>query len=113
MVVPGFSSIKSASYHTPTSEFAKDYYEELLADQTTVNKPVLITGGGSGSGKSSGLQLFSKEAVSLDEFVEINNTNLTSTSSAESMIQPALDSDRKVKLFGSKYLLIDRPVSFR
>jgi hypothetical protein len=88
----------SAGFHEPASNFAKDYYQKLLADPTTKNQPVLITGGGAGAGKTSGLALLKDNNHSLNDYAAINDTNLTTMKSAESRIQPALASGRPVRL---------------
>ncbi len=86
----------SAPFHEPASQFAKGYYKQLLADQTTKDKPVLITGGGAGAGKTSGLNLMKQEGTPLENFAAINDTNLTNLKSATDRIAPALASGRKV-----------------
>ncbi len=98
-IIPNFGPDKSAAYHEAASAYAKDYYKKLLADESTKDKPVLITAGGAGAGKSSGLQLASKETPGgLDRYAAINDTNLANMASADSRIQPALDSGRKVRI---------------
>lgn len=90
--------LASEAYHDSASKFAKDYYQKLLDDPTTKDKPVLITGGGAGAGKTSGLNLLEKNGNPLKNYAAINDTNLTSMSSAESRIEPALKSGRNVQL---------------
>lgn len=85
-------------FHEHASQFAKDYYKKLLANPATKDRPVLITGGGAGAGKTSGLALLKKENKSLDDYAAINDTNLTSLKSATDRIDPALESGRRVNL---------------
>lgn len=84
----------SQPYHEAASAFAKDYYKKLLANPETKDKPVLITGGGAGAGKTSSLT----KLGSLDNYAAVNDTNLTTLHSAESRIEPALQSGRKVQI---------------
>lgn len=84
----------SVPFHEPASAFAKDYYQKLLADPATTDKPVLITGGGAGAGKTSSLT----KLGSLDDYAAVNDTNLTSMKSATDRIEPALQSGRKVQI---------------
>lgn len=84
----------SVPYHEAASAFAKDYYKKLLANPETKDKPVLITGGGAGAGKTSSLT----KLGSLDDYAAVNDTNLTNMHSAESRIEPALQSGRKVQV---------------
>jgi hypothetical protein len=51
-IIPGFEANKSVPYHNAASQFAKDHYKKLLADESTKDQPVLITAGGSGAGKT-------------------------------------------------------------
>jgi hypothetical protein len=97
-VIPGFKTAHSDAYHPPASQFAKDYYKQLLADPTTKHESVLITGGGAGAGKSTGLQAIEEAGGNLSKFAAINDTNLTTVDAAESRIKPALESGRKVKI---------------
>lgn len=89
----------SGAYHEPASAFAKQYYQKLLADPTTKDKPVLITAGGAGAGKTSGLSLLQKQdGKSLDDYAAVNDTNLTDMKAATSRIDPALASGRQVQI---------------
>lgn len=98
-VVPNFTAGKSGHYHEPASTFAKDYYKKLLADPATKDKPVLITGGGAGAGKTSGLRAsMDEKGGSLSDYAAVNDTNLTDLKSAENRIEPALKSGRKVEI---------------
>lgn len=100
-IVDGGTKMKaanSAPYHEAASAFAKDYYKQLLDDPTTKDQPVLITGGGAGAGKTSGLSVLKEKGASLDNYAAINDTNLTTLKSATDRIDPALASGRKVDI---------------
>lgn len=85
-------------FHEEASQFTKNYYKNLLNDPATKDKPVLITGGGAGAGKTSGLSILKNEGKSLNDYAAVNDTNLTSLKSATDRIDPALASGRKVEL---------------
>ncbi len=97
-VVPGFSAGRSAAYHESASAFAKDYYKQLLRNPNTRGQNVLITGGGAGAGKTSGLRYMDETGHRLDNYAAINDTNLTTMNSAESRIRPALESGHNVDI---------------
>jgi ribose 5-phosphate isomerase RpiB len=91
-IIPNFGPTKSAAYHEPASAFAKQIYHELLADPKTVGKPVVITAGGTGAGKTTGLM----KIKSLKDAAAVVDTNLTDMKGAESRIGAARNSGRPV-----------------
>jgi hypothetical protein len=97
--IPGMGPQKSVTYHEPASTLAKGYYQHLLADPQTVDKPVLITAGGTGAGKTSALKkAFNDEGVSPHDYAAIVDTNLTTVKSATDRIEPALATGRPVAI---------------
>lgn len=95
--IPGFDATKSAAYHEPASQFAKEYGKELLARTDTAEKPVLILAGGSGAGKSSGLELSVKKyGKDLSDYAAVHDTNISSVKAGTDRIEAALDSGRRV-----------------
>ena len=94
-VVPGFGPDSSVTYHEPSSQFAKEHYKTLLDRKDTLNQPVLITGGGTGSGKTSSLKGTVKD---ISNYAAVIDTNLTDASSIASRVEPALASGRDVKI---------------
>lgn len=89
--VPGMDASKSVNYHEPSSEFAKGYYKHLLTDPDTTHKPVMITAGGTGAGKTSALKkYFVDNGGDVNDYAAIVDTNLTTLKSATERIEPAL-----------------------
>lgn len=110
-VIPGFGPEMSSHYHEPASAVAKVKLDRLLADPATKDSPVLLMAGGSGSGKTSGLQgLLKDKGQSLDDFAAVIDTNSNVLSSAETKIQQALQSGRKVDMV---YVYRDPVVAFK
>lgn len=91
----GYNVNRSGDYHEPASGFAKLWYQELLADESTADMPVSIMSGGSGSGKTSIL----RRLRNLDDFAAVYDTNLNSFNSAKRKIEQALESGRQVEIF--------------
>lgn len=90
---------KSAAYHEPASALAKVKYDQLLSDPTTADRPVLLMAGGSGAGKTSGLkQVLKGGGRSLDDYAAVIDTNSNALASADTKIQQALQSGRKVEV---------------
>lgn len=94
--IPGFDSTKSVSYHEPASAVAKVKYQQLLADPTTKNKPVLLMAGGSGAGKTSALK---RLGINYDNYAAVVDTNSNKLESAKSKIDQALSSGRHIEVF--------------
>jgi hypothetical protein len=102
---------KSAAYHEPASALAKVKLDQLLADPTTKDKPVLLMAGGSGAGKTSGLkQVLKSGGRSLDDYAAVIDTNSNALSSADSKIRQAVASGRKAEV---AYVYRDPLVSFK
>jgi hypothetical protein len=97
-IIPGFKDdiSNSVHYHEVASRFAKHYYDELLKDPRTKNKPVLVMGGGTGAGKTFTLQDMHGKLG--NKYAAIIDTNLATISGAESRIAKALASNRKVQI---------------
>lgn len=89
---------KSAAVHEPASTFIKRLFAKKLAEPTPAGKEpvVLFSAGGTGAGKTSGL-----EAVpGLKSKVEmIYDTNMNKLASAASKIDQALEAGRDVAVF--------------
>lgn len=102
---------KSGEYHEPASALAKVKLDQLLADPATKDRPVLLMAGGSGAGKTSGLkQVLKSGGRSLDDYAAVIDTNSNALSSADSKIQQALKSGRKVEM---AYVYRDPLVAFK
>lgn len=90
---------KSAAYHEPASALAKVKYDQLLSDPTTADRPVLLMAGGSGAGKTSGLkQVLKSGGRSLDDYAAVIDTNSNALAGADTKIQQALQSGRRVEV---------------
>lgn len=90
-----FTPKDSITRHESSSAFAKAKYDELLANQKTLDEPVLAMGGISGAGKTTSLKQF---GVNLDNFAAVYDTNLRSLESASRIIDAALDTGRRVQI---------------
>lgn len=109
--VPGMSPANSVPFHESASTFAKGYYDHLLADPATTDKPVLITAGGTGAGKTSALKtIFNGGGASAKDYSAIIDTNSTTLKAADSRIAPALASGRPVSI---KYVYRDPLEAFQ
>jgi hypothetical protein len=95
-VIPGFDSTKSVGYHEPASALAKVKYQQLLANETTKGKPVLLMSGGSGAGKTSALK---RLGINYDNYAAVIDTNTNKLSGAESRIKQAVDAGHEVQVF--------------
>lgn len=93
-IIPGFDSTKSVAYHEPGSALAKVKNDQLLADKSTTNQPVLQMSGGTGAGKTSALL----KRYSPDEYAATVDTNSNVFGSAKNKIDQALQSGREVDL---------------
>jgi len=88
---------KSADVHEPASAFTKRLYADKLAEPTPAGKDreVLFTAGGTGAGKSTGLDSL-KAAGEKPEIVY--DTNMNKAESAVQKIDQALAAGRTVKI---------------
>lgn len=95
--IPGFNSTKSADYHEAASQFAKERAKRLLNDNSTKDKPVLILAGGSGAGKTSGLEFTAKKfGKNFGDYALVHDSNISNVSGGISRIEDALKSGRKI-----------------
>jgi hypothetical protein len=87
----------SADVHEPASAFVKRLYAEKLAQPTPAGRDplVLFTAGGTGAGKSTGLQLMGKTAARAEM---IYDTNMNGLASSVSKIEQALEAGRQVQI---------------
>jgi hypothetical protein len=91
---------KSADVHEPSSTFIKKVYAERLAQLTPEGKvPVIVfTAGGTGAGKSSGLEMLEKVDPSFEKAELVYDTNMNKFNSAKDKIDQALEAGREVKI---------------
>lgn len=106
-VIPGMNSESSVNFHEPASALAKAKYDQLLADPSTKDKPVLIMAGGSGAGKTATLRANGKN---LGDYAAVVDTNLNSVKSAVDKIRAARQSGRTVEV---SYVYRDPIESFK
>lgn len=87
----------AAEVHEAASSFAKKLYQHILDQPVPAGQDpvVLITGGGTGAGKSSGLDL---QKDFLSTYNAIYDTTMGDLRSSEKKIQQALDAGREVVL---------------
>ncbi len=92
---------RSAPVHEPASEFVKKLYAEKLAAPTPdgMDPIVQFTAGGTGAGKTTGLDAVMARSGDNPEIVY--DTNMNTLSSAKQKIQQALDAGRRVKILYS------------
>lgn len=88
----------SAAVHEPASAFVKKMYEDKLAEKTPKGKKNLVyfTAGGTGAGKTSGLQ--GKEKSFHDKAHIVFDTNMNTMQSSAKKIDQALSSGKKVRI---------------
>lgn len=91
----GFNATMSGIFHEPASALAKVKYDQLLADPTTSNKPVMLMAGGSGSGKTTGVKLTGHD---LNDYAAVIDTNSNKLGSASNKINQALATGRPVEI---------------
>jgi hypothetical protein len=91
---------KSADVHEPSSEFVKRLYADRLAQPTPKDRePVVIfTAGGTGAGKTTGLNILQKIDPKAAKAEMVYDTNMGSFDSADKKIRQALDAGRKVSI---------------
>ena len=91
---------KSADVHEPSSAFVKKYYADKLAQPTPKDRhaTVVFTAGGTGAGKTSGMEMAKKVDPRLGKAELVYDTNMNSFDSADKKIRQALDAKRKVDI---------------
>lgn len=89
---------RSADVHEPSSAFVKQMYAEKLSKPTPPGKDntVLFTAGGTGAGKTTGLQEAQKVSQGIRDAEMVYDTNMNTFESADKKIQQALKAGRKV-----------------
>jgi hypothetical protein len=89
---------RSADVHEPASAFTKQMYAEKLSQDTPPGQEnmVLFTAGGTGAGKTTGLQEASKVSQGIRNAEIVYDTNMNSFDSADKKIKQAMDAGRKV-----------------
>lgn len=89
---------RSADVHEPASAFTKQLYAEKLSQDTPPGREnmVLFTAGGTGAGKTTGLQEAAKVSQGIRNAEIVYDTNMNSFDSADKKIKQALDAGRKV-----------------
>ena len=89
---------KSADVHEPSSAFVKQMYAERLSKPTPpgMDNTVLFTAGGTGAGKTTGLQEAQKVSQGIRDAEMVYDTNMNSFESADKKIDQALKAGRKV-----------------
>ncbi len=88
----------SAAVHEPASAFVKKMYEDKLAEKTPKGKKNLVyfTAGGTGAGKTTGLQ--GNEKTFHDKAHIVFDTNMNTMQSSSKKIDQALSSGKKVRI---------------
>ena len=89
---------KSADVHEPSSAFVKQMYADRLSKPTPpgMDNTVLFTAGGTGAGKTTGLQEAQKVSQGIRDAEMVYDTNMNSFDSADKKIDQALKAGRKV-----------------
>jgi hypothetical protein len=89
---------RSADVHEPSSAFVKQMYAEKLSKDTPPGKEnmVLFTAGGTGAGKTTGLQEASKVSDGIRNAEIVYDTNMNTFDSADKKIQQALKAGRNI-----------------
>jgi hypothetical protein len=89
---------RSADVHEPSSAFVKQMYAEKLSSPTPTGKDntVLFTAGGTGAGKTTGLQEAQKVSQGIRDAEMVYDTNMNTFESADKKINQALTAGRKV-----------------
>ena len=91
---------KSADVHEPSSAFVKQLYAERLSQPTPKGRhpTVVFTAGGTGAGKTSGMEMAKQIDSRLGKAELVYDTNMNSFDSADKKIRQALDAKRKVDI---------------
>lgn len=89
---------RSADVHEPSSAFVKQMYAEKLSNPTPPGKDntVLFTAGGTGAGKTTGLQEAQKVSQGIRDAEIVYDTNMNTFDSADKKVKQALEAGRKV-----------------
>jgi hypothetical protein len=89
---------RSADVHEPSSAFVKQMYAEKLSNPTPAGRDnlVLFTAGGTGAGKTTGLQMVQDAHPDIKNAEIVYDTNMNTFDSADKKIQQALSAGRKV-----------------
>ena len=89
---------RSADVHEPSSAFVKQMYAEKLSQDTPPGRDnlVLFTAGGTGAGKTTGLQEAAKVSDNIKNAEIVYDTNMNTFDSADKKIQQALKAGRNV-----------------
>jgi hypothetical protein len=89
---------RSADVHEPSSAFVKQMYAEKLSQPTPpgMDNTVFFTAGGTGAGKSTGLQMAREVSPAIRDAEMVYDTNMNSFDSADKKIDQALKAGRKV-----------------
>ena len=91
---------KSADVHEPSSAFVKQYFAEKLSQPTPKGRePVVVfTAGGTGAGKTTGMEVMKNIDKRLSKAEMVYDTNMNSFESADKKIRQALDAKREVDI---------------
>jgi hypothetical protein len=89
---------RSAEVHEPSSAFVKQMYAEKLSNPTPPGRDnlVLFTAGGTGAGKTTGLQVIQNVNPDVKNAEIVYDTNMNTFDSADKKVQQALTAGRKV-----------------
>jgi hypothetical protein len=89
---------RSADVHEPSSAFVKQMYAEKLSQPTPpgMDNTVLFTAGGTGAGKTTGLQMAREVSPTIRDAEMVYDTNMNTFDSADKKIDQALKAGRKV-----------------
>jgi hypothetical protein len=89
---------RSADIHEPASAFVKQMYAEKLSQDTPPGKEnlVLFTAGGTGAGKTTGLQEAAKVSNNIQNAEIVYDTNMNTFDSADKKIKQALTAGRNI-----------------
>lgn len=89
---------RSADVHEPSSAFVKQMYAEKLSKDTPPGRDnlVLFTAGGTGAGKTTGLQEAAKVSDNIKNAEIVYDTNMNTFDSADKKVQQALKAGRNI-----------------
>jgi hypothetical protein len=91
---------RSADVHEPSSAFVKQMYAEKLMQDTPPGQhnTVVFTAGGTGAGKTTGLQEAQKVNQNIQNAEIVYDTNMNSFESADKKVQQALKAGRNASI---------------
>lgn len=91
---------RSAEVHEPSSALVKQMYAEKLSKPTPSGKDntVVFTAGGTGAGKTTGLQMARAASDEIKNAEMVYDTNMNTFESADKKIKQALKAGRKVSI---------------